>query len=187
MPVMEDPRAQLSPHLIEGEKLLWVGRPYPARHFSAADVLLIPFSAMFGGFAVFWIVSAVLEDAPLLFVLWGLPFLMVGLYMILGRFIYKANRKRRTVYGLTERRALAAVDRGSLAETPLHGTPISQQPSRRGQHLTVTFGATNGGLPGALGNANTGMEFFTGGSAPLGFYDVRDVAGLQNALRGMTR
>ena len=186
MPGMEDLRVHLAPYLVEGEKLIWVGRPDPARHFCGADLLLVPFSLLWGGFAFTWMASAVL-DGSFFFVLWGVPFVAVGLYVIFGRFLYKASRKRRTVYGLTGTRALAALDRGSLSEVPLRGTPISQQVTRKGEHLTVSFGVVTGGLAGGFASSNTGMELLDWSSRPLSFYDVKDVVGLQNALRGMPR
>lgn len=38
--------------------------------------------------------------------LWGIPFLLIGNYMVWGRFFVDAWLKRRTYYALTDRRAL---------------------------------------------------------------------------------
>lgn len=38
-------------------------------------------------------------------VVWGIPFLLVGNYMVWGRFLMDAWRKRRTYYALTSQRA----------------------------------------------------------------------------------
>ena len=40
--------------LARNEKLLWSGQPRGGIKFRAADALMIPFSLMWGGFAVFW-------------------------------------------------------------------------------------------------------------------------------------
>jgi hypothetical protein len=184
---MEDLRRQLAPYLLPDENLLWTGRPDPARHFDATDVFLVPFSLLWGGFAIFWMVTAFAEGAPLPFVLFGLPFVVLGLYFIFGRFVYKANRKRKTVYGLTEHRALVAMTSGSLSEAPLQRTPVDQRRSRDGRHLTVTFGRSARGWFAGPSYANTGMELFDTGTGPLGFYDVLDVAGLESALRRVRR
>ena len=40
--------------LLQGEKILWVGQPDPSVHFAKADAFLIPFSILWGGFALFW-------------------------------------------------------------------------------------------------------------------------------------
>ncbi len=182
MPGVEDARRQLAPYLLPNETLLWAGRPDPAKHFGASDVFLVPFSLLWGGFAIFWLVAALIRGAPVPFALFGLPFVAVGLYLIFGRFIYKANRKRQTVYGLTAGRALVAVGPGSLSEAPLQRTPLDQRRSRDGRHLTVTFGRSTRGWSAGPKYANTGMELFDRGNGPLGFYDVLDVSGLETAL-----
>jgi len=183
---MDDVRRQLAPYLLADEHLLWTGRPDPSRHFAGSDVFLVPFSVMWGGFAIFWVGAALAEGAPLPFVLFGLPFAVVGLYFIFGRFWFKARRKRQTAYGLTERRALIAVGSGALSEAPVERQPIHQRLSRDKKHLNVFFGRSATGWLSAPSYANTGMDFFMQGTEPVGFFDVADVAGLQAALRRLS-
>ncbi len=40
------------------------------------------------------------------FVLWGIPFVLMGLYFIFGRFITDTRMRARTIYGITDRRVL---------------------------------------------------------------------------------
>ncbi|WP_147431961.1 hypothetical protein [Motilibacter peucedani] len=184
---MEEARRRLAPYLLTDESLLWSGRPDPHKHFTASDIFLVPFSLLWGGFAIFWMTAALVNGAPVPFALFGVPFVALGLYMIFGRFFYKAKRKRETVYGLTDRRALVALGTGSLSEAPLQRTPVDQRLSRDGLHLTVTFGRSARGWMTGPNYANTGMELFDRGNGPLGFYDVADVHGLQDALRRVPR
>ena len=101
---------KLRPDLLPGERIVWTGRPMPGRLFTASDVFLVPFSLLWGGFALYWEASVLGlgggRHASGFFVLWGVPFVLIGIYSIAGRFFYKACRNRRTVYAITDRRLL---------------------------------------------------------------------------------
>ena len=102
--------------LLPGERILWRGRPGQGILFSQHDVLLIPFSLMWGGFAVFWEYQVTARGAaPLFFQLWGLPFVCIGLFMIFGRFLLDAYVRAHMDYAITDRRVLIARARPSPA------------------------------------------------------------------------
>jgi hypothetical protein len=66
---------------------------------------------MIFGFAVFWEASVLVGIGsagrpPIFFVVWGIPFVLIGLYLFVGRFIIRAVVSRRTQYVITDRRAL---------------------------------------------------------------------------------
>jgi hypothetical protein len=91
----------------DGERLLWSGAPRQGIVWRSSDIAMVPFSLLWGGFAVFWEKMA-LRGAPVFFALFGLPFVAVGLQMTIGRFFYDAWRRRHTYYGLTNQRAIIA-------------------------------------------------------------------------------
>jgi hypothetical protein len=108
----------IQPELTSGERVLWAGAPSTKVVFHSRDAFLIPFSLLWGGFAIFWElgvtghwgVSATRNSAPTLMVFWGIPFIVIGQYLIWGRFVYAAWIKRRTHYAVTNRRILVVQD-----------------------------------------------------------------------------
>jgi hypothetical protein len=176
--------AQVQRLVRRDEHLLWAGRPDPSVHFTSADGYLIPFSILWGGFAISWETAAIVSRAGL-FVLFDLPFVAMGLYITIGRFLYKARQKRKTLYVLTNRRAIVLVG-NQQSETPWQYTPQQISRHRDGRHVDVVFqaaayGPWNASRQAAM-YANTGMDFFKRGSVGVGFFDVADVDSLLGAL-----
>jgi hypothetical protein len=89
-----------------GEELLWAGRPKQGIWLRAADAYLIPFSVMWGGFAIFWEVMAVRSRVSAGMAIWGIPFVLIGLYVLFGRFVHAARVRRQVAYGLTAERVI---------------------------------------------------------------------------------
>ena len=89
-------------YITPGETVLWRGRPQPGRIITSQDVVMIPFSIFWCGFAFFWEYTALQNGAPFFFALFGLPFIAVGLYLVFGRFIHTAWLRKRTAYVITD-------------------------------------------------------------------------------------
>jgi len=123
-----------------GKPPLWSGRPPQGLLLRASDALLIPFSMLWGGFAIFWEWGATHagRTAPLVFPIFGAVFVAVGLYLIVGRFLRDSWRRGRTVYVLTEDRAIVAVGR-NVRVVPLAGASVELQ-AGRGDAGVIWFG-----------------------------------------------
>ncbi len=148
----EDIRKQLSPN----EPILWWGRPRQGLVLRGSDALLIPFSLLWCGFTIFW-ESSVLSspNAPVFFVLWGVPFVAVGIYMVVGRFFVEARQRSSTFYAVTPERVLIisglfSREVKSLSLKTITDLSLSQGKNDQG---SITFGPQNpfasmfGGIP----------------------------------------
>jgi Bacterial PH domain len=143
----------LSAWLTAGERLLWSGRPRGGIRLQASDALLIPFSLFWGGFAIFWETMVLRSNAPLFFALWGVPFVLAGLYIIAGRFVVDAFGRGKTLYGLTDRRIVivSGLFNRQVHSLPLRTLPeitLSERPDRSG---TITFGVPPYPMAGIFG------------------------------------
>lgn len=97
---MDYDSAWLSPYISGDESVLWLGRPENIRLFEASDIYMVPFSLLWCGFAVFWEWS-VWRNGILLFTLFGIPFVLTGLYFVIGRFIHRLYLLKHTHYAIT--------------------------------------------------------------------------------------
>jgi len=166
---------------MQGEKVLWTSQPDPSVLFTKSDLFLIPFSLFWGGFAFIWEGSVLVAGAnaanpiPIVFALFGIPFVLIGLYIIFGRFFYKVSKKKKTYYAITDKRILVLTTfMGKHLEAAYINTlPAINKSIGSNGTGTVTFGNNN---MYASMYGNTGLDFFTsfyGSTAPT-FYDVKN-------------
>jgi hypothetical protein len=107
-----DAQTILIQELDTNENLLWAGIPKQGLMLQASDTFMIPFSLVWGGFALFWetmalsIPSDKAGPVSIVFPLFGLPFVLIGLYIMVGRFFYDAKKRSKTFYGLTNKRII---------------------------------------------------------------------------------
>jgi hypothetical protein len=146
--LFETSESIIRPYLDPGERLLWSGQPRTGIRFRSQDLLLIPFSLFWGGFAIFWEVMALTATrkatgpAPIIFPIFGIPFVLIGLYLIFGRFFFDARTRARTFYGVTNQRiiifrSLFSRQLKSLQLSSLGEISYTERPDGSG---TITFG-----------------------------------------------
>jgi hypothetical protein len=104
--MLTDARHVVAQELAWRESLVWYGHPALGIRLRSSDVYMIPFSIAWGAVAVFCEYSVVTSNSSPYFVLWGIPFIAMGLYLIAGRFLHDASRRASTFYGITDRRIL---------------------------------------------------------------------------------
>ena len=130
----------LQDRLEPGERLIWWDRPKRGFLLRRTDFFLVPFSVLWCAFAIFWEYLVTKDGkAPTFFMLWGIPFVLVGIYFVFGRFLYDAWRRSRLVYGLTQERVLLATPK-SCRSLMLDGIgEMNLEEFRRGEG-SIAFG-----------------------------------------------
>jgi uncharacterized protein (DUF58 family) len=139
---------------------------------------------MWGGFAIVWETLAISNGGGVFFALWGVPFVGFGLYLMVGRFFYKARVKRRTWFAVTNRRVLKLVrrkDDDEVAALFLDSIPVVNRHVDPDGSGSVVFGSGN-----RWQAELAPISFASNAEVPLAFYDIPDaghVAELITQLR----
>jgi hypothetical protein len=180
---------KINTELLSGENILWQGKPDQKMVFTKSDILLIPFSLLWGGFALFWeanvlgigiIPNKAPGDVFLPFALFGIPFVLMGLYFIFGRFVYKNYMKSMTDYFVTNQRILIS-SKNTIRTIELKSINSTTKRINSNGQGSITFGE--------LGSyqlyANTGMDFFMKGQAPIAFYDIDRVEDVYRMIQDL--
>ena len=92
-----------------GEQIQWIDMPHPA-FFTVGSTVLFAFGIAWTAFALFWTTSAFHDNPGLgrsnvFFAALGLPFILVGLALLLTPILAYWGDLR-TVYAITDRRAI---------------------------------------------------------------------------------
>ena len=174
--------------LNSGERLIWTGTPGRGVRLRSSDAFMIPFSLMWGGFAIFWEYSVLFgldpsgspssSPAPIFMRLWGIPFVVVGLYLIVGRFFGDAFQRARTIYAVTDQRILILTQAFGkrLRSLPLRTLPEMTLAEKSDGSGTIIFGASTFGA-GAFGTNRRGER-------PPAFEFVERVRNVHDLIQG---
>jgi len=140
---IEGAQTPFSGRMLAGEKVVWSGKPFGGLMFTPKDAILVPFHLIWLVFAVFWTGMMSLTPEPW-FALFGLIFVCIGLFGLLGRFWLDAQVRRGISYAVTNKRVLISRPRPfgeftALALDRLADARLSVGKNGRG---TIRFGQT---------------------------------------------
>ena len=177
------PPANITQYLASDEKLLWSGTPRQGLVLRGSDAFQIPFSVLWGGFAIFWEWTAITNSGPAFFSLFGIPFVCAGLYLIAGRFFFDAWRRARTEYGITSERIIIATRTfgasvKSLDARTLFGVTCDAKADGSG---TITFGPTTFATSMYAGTPWPGVKL------PPAFEMIPDASRVYEIVRNMQK
>jgi hypothetical protein len=136
---------ELQQHLGYNEKLIWAGQPKKGIVFRTADIFIIPFSLLWCGFVIFWFTSALSTGAPFFFAMFAIPFVIIGLIFVFGRFIIDAKQRETTFYGLTNDRIIikSGIFRKSIKSLNVRTISDIEYVEKRDGSGTITIGPKN--------------------------------------------
>ena len=160
-------------HISPNERVLWKGRPEKGITFSQHELMTIPFGIFFTLFAVFWISMAMSAG---LFALFGVPFVLVGLYMAGGRFLINEIMKRSTAYVITNKAIIRK--RGSRINV-WHGNELHNMQVFSHRNGTTSF------MFSSISVHYTGRP--TANSTLFGIENVRDAKYVSEAIKQIER
>jgi hypothetical protein len=175
----------IATQLDNGESLIWTGCPRQGLWLRPGDAFAIPFSLLWCAFAIFWESSVLYGNAPLLFKLWGIPFVAVGLYMVVGRFFVDARIRARTFYALTSRRILirSGLLRPQLTSLELDSISEINLDERADRSGTITFGS-----PGRYAGRSVGPAWPGAASVlPPAFEGIPEARSVYDKIREARR
>ena len=109
MLTVADIQHELRRELGPGERLLWSGMPRQGVVFRAIDLFLFPFFLVWAGIPTLAALGFLTSGKGTGMDLFFLPFLVIGAYMLVGRFFVDARQRARTFYGVTNQRILIVV------------------------------------------------------------------------------
>ena len=192
-PVPRELGSNLPASVTLGQVVLWCGRPDARVVFMPADLVLIPLTVIWTGIPILMGVTALNGGSRMppgiaiaLIVVFGL----VGLYLLVGRFVVKAILNAKTSFVVTASDAIVARGR-TITRFPLHQHAVEINRTRRSGHATVYFGDSSGG---GMDAGNLGLDFLAlkynqrlrsriWKAHDMAFYNVADVAGLMDSFR----
>jgi len=162
--------------LLDGEEILWMGQPDKWRFFISQDWFTIPFSLFWCAIIIplFW--SEIARGNVIVFFI---PHVWIGFYMLFGRYIFKFLRKTHTYYAVTNQRILIL---GRLFGRSLQAFSLFQAPTLSkyvgwGSVGTIVFESPEPkswwNRKRTYSHSSAAMEFI--GHITPGFYDIHEV------------
>lgn len=161
-------------YMTEDEYILWKGHPEKGNIFTGREAVMLPFSIVWLSFAVYWEITALRSGSNWFMVLWGLPFVAIGAYLLIGRFIMTAYLRTRTFYVITNRKLMIR-----------KGSRIQIHDGRNLPPMNLVIHKNGNGT--ILFTQNVYTSKGSRSSTALAIENIADVAQAQNAVDRMER
>ncbi len=175
--MLNDAVTELKEYLEPNEHLLWTGQPKKGIMFRVYDIFMIPFSILWCGFAIFWVIMA--AQASFIFSLFGIPFVAVGLVFVFGRFIIDARQRDNTYYGLTPERIIikSGINNKKINSLNLKSLSEIEYSEKADGSGTINIGPKN-----PMMAMSSGMNWWPGMKSPPALEMIPEVRKVYNQI-----
>jgi hypothetical protein len=96
--------------ILKDEKILWSGQPKQGFFLTGGDILASLIGLIFFlGIGSFMEYTAI-QSFDIYHMIFSLPFILIGLYLVFGSIIYNNYQKKRTYYAVTNQRVLVLIN-----------------------------------------------------------------------------
>ena len=99
-------------YMIADERIIWKGKPDTKIRF-AQDLSNIIFAVFWLGFSIFWCTGVAASGTGMWIM--GIPFVAIGVYLLVGRPIHSAIKRKNTAYVITNMKIIRS--RGNKIDT----------------------------------------------------------------------
>lgn len=164
-------------NLQEEEQILWQGRPNPNKLFTKFDMFYFPITLLWCvaiAFFGYLIVKASSEfDLTYIYIIF-IIFTAMGLYLLVGRFLYKKARRKSIYYYITNKRAII-LNKDSIKFENLENIKGIHKDQLKDGSGTLTFGKDLGTNLYMIDMGLTYLAKFHVGEIPIIFFDIPDI------------
>ncbi|HCS21460.1 MAG TPA: hypothetical protein DIW47_13025 [Bacteroidetes bacterium] len=132
------------------EQILWASRPIQGLRLRNSDKYMIPFSLLWCATVVIWEwFTLSMGELGKTMAWFGVPFMLIGLYLLIGRFFMDAFIRRNTFYALSSKKILVKTGRWNSS--------IDQFPLKSIKRITVEQGKGGSGTLRCYDGGNTSI------------------------------
>ena len=187
---LEEIDARLQREIREDERLVWWGRPVPKRYARSSWVLVI-FGIPWTAFVILWMALAL---APLFkgnpnnggaievcFSLWGIPFLLVGIWLLTSP-LWSRRRAKRVCYALTDQRIII-LQAGMFGSVEVRSILLANL----GQFTKREYEDGSGDLIFGLPKQRSQEQSFGSSTLPIGFIGIENVREIESLIHRTMR
>lgn len=126
--------------LVDGEYILWKGKPEKGRMFALSDLYIIPLSIVFFMMAISNVIETLIdENVVVTDYLFSTVYMLIVLYVLFGRFIHSALIRKYSCYVVTNKKIIRKRFR-KIDTLDLNSIPTMDTQIYKNGNGTISFG-----------------------------------------------